>query len=157
MLFVVVGCLFCKDAKAQIQYYPILIESKGIFKQTVYTRCNVEMNSEQLLKLFAKDPNMNNYVVPMAKLNLVHRILFTSGTVLVGIPLVDSLQKKNDINWNLAYVGAGCIAASIPFKIALRKKNEKAINYYNLAYKEANRIDAELKLGKNGIGISLNF
>ncbi|WP_163710891.1 hypothetical protein [Mangrovibacterium lignilyticum] len=132
--------------------------TKGVlFKKDVYVRCDVEMTGEQLLKLFLKDPNMNSYTKPMALNYAAGSVFGAAAGLLITLPLIDELRDSSDPNWTLAYIGAGCLAASIPFKIAFKKKARKAIAYYNSGYKEAPGVSMKLGINNNGLGLVMNF
>jgi len=143
---------------AQIKFEPIGLTSKGvIFKKDVYVRCDVEMNPEQLLKLFLKDPNMVSYVKPMTLQYSAGALFGAAAGVLISFPVIDSFGENSDPNWTLAYIGAGCLAASIPFKIAFRKKARKAIAFYNSGYREAPDVSMLFRTGPNGLALVMLF
>jgi len=143
---------------AQIKFEPIGLMEKGIlFKKDVYVRCDVEMNDEQLVKLLLKDPNMASYAKPLTLNYSAGKILSASAGILITLPILDSFGSDSDPNWTLAYIGAGCLAASIPFKIAFRKKARKAIAYYNSGYREAKDVSMLFQTGPNGVGLVMKF
>ena len=143
---------------AQIKFEPIGLMTKGVlFKKDVYVRCDVEMNDEQLVKLLLKDPNMISYAKPLTLNFAVGRILSATAGVLITFPIIDSFGNNSNPNWTLAYIGAGCLAASIPFKIAFRKQARKAIAYYNSGYHEAKDVSMFFKTSPNGVGLVMTF
>jgi len=143
---------------AQIKYEPIGLMSKGLLlKKDVYVRCDVEMTGDQLLKLFLKDPNMISYSKPLALNFAAGSVLGAAAGILISIPVIDNFGNNSDPNWNLAYVGAGCLAASIPFKIAFKKKARKAVAFYNSGYREAADVGIQFRSGQNGLGLVMKF
>ena len=143
---------------AQIKFEPIGLMTKGLLlKKDVYVRCDVEMNDEQLVKLLLKDPNMAPYAKPLTLNFAAGRILSATAGVLITLPIIDSFGNDSNPNWTLAYIGAGCLAASIPFKIAFRKKARQAIAYYNSGYREAKDVSMLFKPSPNGVGLVMKF
>lgn len=153
----ILALLISGTLQAQISYAPITVSKKTVFKKKVYTRCDVDMNADQLMKLLAKDAAMESYVVPMATYRMFDRILMSAGTVMLSLPIVDALQSQANPNWKLAYVGGALLAASIPFRVAFNKKANRAVSYYNAGYWQSSHLDMKLKAGANQLGLVVCF
>ncbi|GEM_PF-2034944 len=136
---------------------PIEIIEKGLFKKKVYKKCDIEMTPAQLVTLFRNDPNMQEYVKPVGLNYLASLTLKSAASILVLWPVVDSFDKNSDPNWNLAYIGAGCAVLSIPFQKWFEKNADQAVDYYNSGYQESSNIQFNLQVGRNGLGLVMNF
>jgi hypothetical protein len=77
--------------------------------------------------------------------------------VLIALPVVELLHDSGSPNWNLAWIGAGCLAASIPFKLAFKKKARRAVAYYNSGYRERNGLSAHIEPGLQCLRLTMNF
>ena len=135
----------------------IEVVEKGLFKNKVYVKCGIEMTPMQLVNLFGKDPNLKDYYKPIALNNAASAVLNAIGSALIFWPLAESLYDKSDPNWNLAYIGAGCIVLSIPFKNAYNKHARRAVQYYNSGYQKTSAVHFNLNLDSNGLGIAMKF
>jgi len=154
-IFLVIGVV---SVFAQIKYEPIGIKQKGLlWKKDYFVRCDVEMTQEQLVQLFLDDPSMDVYSRPMAVNLIFDQLLSSAAGLLIALPVANSLNDNGDPSWNLAYIGAGCLVASIPFKLAFRKKSHKAVAYYNSGYREASAPKLHVAPGANGVRLVLNF
>lgn len=143
--------------KAQVSYSPITMSEKGPFKKKVYTRCDVDMNADQLMQLLAKDPSMNAYVMHMATYRMIDRVLLAAGTVMLSLPVIDALRNQGNPNWKLAYIGGAALTASIPFHVAFKKRACRAVTYYNSGYNNITRLKIELKASTNQLAVLFTF
>ena len=130
---------------------------KGFFKNKVYVKCGIEMTPMQMVKLFQEDPNMKDYYKPLALNNAASTLLYSIGTALILWPVGESLYNNSNPNWNLAYIGAGCVGLSIPFKKAYNKHAQRAVDYYNSGYKKTSAVQFNLMLDNNGLGLAMKF
>jgi len=135
----------------------IEVIEKGLFKNKVYVKCGIEMTPMQLVNLFQNDPNMKDYYKPIALNNAASTVLNAIGSTLIFWPIAESLYDKSDPNWNLAYIGAGCIVLSIPFKNAYNRHARRAVQYYNSGYQKTSDVNISLNLNSNGIGLAMKF
>jgi hypothetical protein len=132
------------------------ISEKGnLIKKKVFTKCDIELTDNQLITLFKNDPNMKDYYKPMALTNAGGALLYSVGMALVLWPVAESLYADSNPNWNLAYIGAGCVILAIPLKRAYTKRATQAVEYYNSGYKRTSSID--LNVGGNGLGLVMKF
>jgi len=153
-LLVVFTAIISSIACSQIQYEPISTIRKGIFNRKVYTRCDIELEPIQLIKLFSKDPNMHHVVPAMSIYYISSQLLTTAASVLILWPVTEAILDNNNPNWKLAYIGAGCAALAIPFTIIFNKKSAKAVKYYNARYRD---VKLDLQVSPIGIGMVLKF
>jgi len=135
----------------------IEVIEKGLFKNKVYVKCGIEMTPMQLVSIFQNDPNMKDYYKPIALNNAVSTLLYSVGTALIFWPIAESLYDNSNPNWELAYVGAGCVVLSIPFKKAYYKHAGRAVQYYNSGYQKTSAVHFNLNLDSNGLGIAMKF
>lgn len=134
-----------------------LVKSGLLIKKEYYLKCDIEMTQDQLVKYFLRDPQMLQYAKPMTIHYSLSKLFAAAGTTLLAFPLFDAVRDKPDPNWTLAYIGGACLAASIPFKIAFKKKAHKAIAYYNSGYQEAPGVSMRLKISPQNMGLVMNF
>ncbi|PTN09019.1 hypothetical protein [Mangrovibacterium marinum] len=145
-------------ASGQLPGEPIGMYSKGfLLKKDVYVKCDIEMTHEQLLKVFLKDPQMDKYTRPLAINYMFGKVLSSTASVLIALPLVESISDNGSPNWNLAYIGGACLAASIPFKLAFKTKARRAVAFYNSGYREKDELSLQLQPGVNSLGLRLSF
>ena len=92
--------------------------------------------------------------------NTVAALLSVAGGALIGIPIGQAVSHKEP-NWNLAYIGTGIVAVSIPFTLGALKNARKGIDYYNLSAKSTDnyQFNPEFKVATNGgnIGLTMIF
>ena len=158
LILIVVLSLPGLESSAQITNEPIGLSTRGfLLKRESYIKCGIEMTPEQLVKLFGNDPNMQKYAKPMAISYSFGALFSAAAGVLIMYPVINSLGNNSNPNWNLAYIGVGCLAASIPFKISFKNKAHKALAYYNSGYREANGMSMNLGITTNGLGLVMNF
>ncbi len=132
--------------------------TKGFLsKKDVYVKCDIEMTQEQLLKVFLKDPNMDKYTKTLAVNYMFGKVLSSTTGVLIALPVIESLHDNSSPNWNLAYIGAGCLVASIPFKLTFKKKARQAVAYYNSGYRERDGLSFKIEPGLQNVGLVMNF
>ncbi len=134
-----------------------LVKTGVLIKKEYYLKCDIEMTQDQLIKYFLKDPNMLHYAKPMTIHYSLGKLFAAAGTTFLAFPVVDAIRDKSDPNWTLAYIGGACLVASIPFKIAFKKKAHQAIAFYNSGYREAPGVSMKLQMSSNGMGLTMNF
>lgn len=150
--------LFALKTTAQVTNEMIGLTQRGfLIKKDYYVRCDIEMNQEQLLRFLLKDPNMDKYARPLAINYTLGNLFGSAASILIALPVVDELRSNNNPNWNLAWIGAGCLAVSIPFKIAFKNNARKAIAYYNSGYREKDGLSFNLQNSSDGIGLLVRF
>lgn len=129
----------------------------GLFKHKIaYKKCGITMTSAQFLTLMKDDPNMNQFVKPLAINYMGDALLTAASSVLIFWPIAEQINGNDDPNWTLAYIGAGCALLSIPFKKGFEKNGDKAMKFYNNGYKKV-AIDFRLNLNSNGLGLAMKF
>lgn len=72
---------------------------------------------------------------------------------------VKGLVSDTDYPSGFTYVGAGCIAASIPVLSGRKKKLEKAVELYNKGLKATGSTDFNMNIlaNNNGYGLQITF
>jgi hypothetical protein len=136
----------------------IIITEKGkLIKNKVYTKCDIELTSAQLISVFSKDPKYKEYAKPIMLNYLAGTILKSAASLLILWPVTESFYDNSDPNWNLAYIGAGCALLAIPFNKAFDRHAEKAVKYYNSAGEKTGSVDIKFGPGSNGVGLVVNF
>lgn len=129
----------------------------GLFKtQTAYKKCGITMTNAQFMDLLKDDPNMSEYLKPLALNYMGDVLLSTTATLLILWPVTEIIGGSDNPNWNLAYIGAGCALISIPFKKGFEKNADKAMKFYNNGYQKV-AVDFELNLNCNGLGLAMKF
>jgi hypothetical protein len=146
-----------------MQPQPIEIVYNGVFKnKVVYKKCEIELMPTQLINLFAKDEKMKQHVAPMSLYYISSILLKTGATALITWPLADAIENGDkNANWDLAYIGLGCLALSIPLDILYQKRARKAVDYYNSGYVSGYSKQKEVEFGfevkGSNAGLSLRF
>ena len=157
-LILTTAFIFVVTIGAYAQSSQIEISEKGsLIKKKVYTKCDIELTDDQLISIFQKDPNMKDYFKPLVWNNLAGTLFYSVGSALVLWPVAESFYPDVKPNWNLAYIGAACVVASIPFKRAYSKRAAKAVEYYNSGYKKTSSVDFNLNIRGNGLGLVMKF
>ncbi|WP_456459615.1 hypothetical protein [Reichenbachiella sp.] len=129
----------------------------GLFKnQAAYKKCGITMSNAQFFKLIGDDPNMGEFVKPLAINYMGDALLTAASSVLIFWPLGEVIAGNDDPNWTLAYIGAGCALLSIPFKKGFEKNADKAMKFYNNGYQKV-AVDFRLNLNANGLGLAMKF
>lgn len=129
----------------------------GLFKnQVAYKKCGITMSNAQFLTLMKEDPNMGEFVKPLAINYLGDALLTAASSILIFWPIGEHLAGNDDPNWTLAYIGAGCAVLSIPFKKGFEKNADKAMKFYNNGYKKV-AVDFRFNLNSNGLGLAMKF
>lgn len=135
----------------------IQVIHKGPF--TMYKKCGVELMPSQLIQVFRDDPQMKAYYKPMARNFGISMLLKTAATVLIAWPIIQDINKQQNPDWYLAYIGGGCAVLAIPFDISMCKHAKKGVAFYNNGYKvpPAAAVHVDLGLLSNGMGVAMNF
>ena len=125
---------------------------------TVFKQNNKVLTPRQLLKI--TQINQEAYKeMKMAESNFDAVVVcgFIGGFMVV-YPLGTAIAS-GDANWTLAGIGLGLIAASVPFSVAYSKHAKNGVRIYNngLLKTESKKIDFNLGLTSNGIGIRITF
>lgn len=151
-LFFVVS-IFCN---AQVED-DIKKTKTGLFKkQSAYKKCGITMSNAQFFKLIGEDPNMSEFVKPLAINYMGDALLTTASSLLIFWPIGSLIAGNEDPNWTLAYIGVGCALLSIPFKKGFEKNADKAMKFYNNGYQKV-VVGFELNLNSNGLGLAMKF
>lgn len=149
--------LFAQD-DAPMVANPITIQEEGIFKKKVYSKCDIELTKPQLMTLLVQDPNLSQFKGGLIFHYVMGTLFSTAATILITWPIYQELDNSRDeTNWNLAYIGAGCLVASIPFNIAFNNKAKKAVDYYNAGYQNPTSYNFKLNFSGTNIGLVMNF
>jgi hypothetical protein len=156
-LFIFSVLILLSAVSASAQSTNIEVVEKGLFKNKVYVKCGIEMTPAQLVTLFQNDPNMKDYYKPIALNNVASTLLNSIGSALIFWPVAEWLSDNSNPNWNLAYIGAGCVVLSIPFKNAFNKHAGRAVRYYNSGYHKTSAVHINLNLDSNGLGLAMKF
>lgn len=157
-LFFLFVLLFVANLSIYSQIDSITVSERGfLFKKKIYTKCDIELTPDQLVKLIAKDPNMSHLAMPIVLTHGASSILSSIGIALIAWPVIDSFSKDGKPDWKLAYIGAGCVLVSIPFKIAYGRKIKHAVDYYNSGYKQSGSVQFKLNMKSDGIGLTMVF
>jgi hypothetical protein len=150
-------CLVLIATTIKVNAQEIQVIHKGPF--IMYKKCGIELMPSQLIQVFKDDPNMKAYYKPMARDFVIAALLKTAATVLIAWPIIQDINKQQNPDWYLAYIGAGCAVLAIPFDISLCKHAKKGVAFYNAGYKApaAAAVHVDLGLLSNGAGVALNF
>lgn len=154
LLLIMSICTFSATAQSSMD---IEKTKTGLFKnQVAYKKCGITMTNAQFLTLMKEDPNMSEYVKPLALNYLGDALLTAASSILILWPIGEHAYGNDDPNWNLAYIGAGCALLSIPFKKGFEKNADKATKFYNNGYKKV-AADFRLNMNANGLGLAMKF
>ena len=130
---------------------------KGIFNRKVYVKCDIELTDLQFINLFAKDEILFEFYKPLVLNYTAFSLLKSATFFLVFFPVTEIIYGNNDPHWNLAIIGAGCAALSIPFKIGFNKHAKRVVNFYNNVYPNSDLVNLGFHLSPAGASIVMNF
>ena len=154
-LFGLLAILLSLETMAQSSEIEIIKKNK--FMPPVYKKCDIELSKEQFINLFKNDPNMTSYYNSMNVYYGIDALITASSGILIFWPVYQMIHG-NDPNWNLAFIGAGCYALSIPVKTGFHKKAKEAVEYYNSGYiKKEESVHFNIEMNPNGIGLVMKF
>lgn len=157
ILFLFIASCFASSACLAQSDHAIEKIKTGLFNnQAAYKKCGITMSSAQFLTLMKDDPNMSEFVKPLALNYMGDALLSAASSVLIFWPIGEYIAGNDDPNWTLAYIGAGCALLSIPLKKGFEKNADKAMNYYNSGYKKVS-VNFNFNINPNGLGLAMNF
>ena len=130
---------------------------KGILKKKVYIKCDIELTELQFVNLFANDEILFDFYKPLALNYTAHSLFKSAAFFLIFFPVTETIYGNKDPHWNLAIIGAGCAALSIPFKIGFNKHAKGAVSFYNNVYPNTGSVNFDFNVSPNGVGIVMNF
>lgn len=135
------------------------ITTSKVFLKTVYNYCDVELLPDQLIKVLATDPSLDDLANSM-RINFAVGSLFKAvGGVMIAYPLYDLIAGNEDVNYTLGGIGLGLYVVSIPFTLKFKSKANEAIGRWNNSLVSANEkaIDFKLALAPGGVGLRVDF
>lgn len=128
------------------------------FMPPSYKKCDVVLSKEQFISQFKNDPRMTDYYNSLNMFYAADALLTAGSGILIFWPVSQKLHK-NEPNWNLAIIGAGCFALTIPVRIGFHRKAKEAVAFYNSGYlneeEQSAKVDMEVK--PNGFGLIMRF
>ncbi len=130
---------------------------KGIFNKKVYVKCDIELTELQFVNLFANDEILFEFYKPLVLNYTAHSLLRSAAIFMIFFPVTETIYGNKDPHWNIAIIGAGCAALSIPFKIGFNKHSRRAVNFYNNVYPNSGSINFGFHLSPTRAGIVMNF
>lgn len=135
------------------------IKMHEVFFGADFIKNEIRLSNPEVLRLM--ESNINAYEEMLsARNNYVMAAIFSSiGSGLIGFPLGVALGG-GDPNWNVALVGTGLIAVSVPFVRSFKIKARNAVNMYNDGVDVAhffNKAELNFFITGNGIGLSIIF
>ncbi len=130
---------------------------KGIFNKTVYVKCDIELTELQFINLFAGDEILFEFYKPLVLNYTAHSLLKSAAIFMIFFPVTEVVYGNKDPHWNIAIIGAGCAALSIPFKIGFNKNANRAVNFYNNVYPNTRSLNFNLNVSQTGVGIVMSF
>lgn len=158
-LFIILGVLstiqvcFSQSNKEEIQ----IRKSFGGYK---FSQNGIDLKTKQVKLLLKNDVEARNEFRSAESLNALATIFSITGGFIVGFQVGKGIVG-GDINPTLIGVGFGLIVVSIPFALGGKKKMSSAIHIYNNNLRSATSKFSvpllKIGMGKNGIGMILNF
>jgi hypothetical protein len=130
---------------------------KGIFKKKVYVKCDIELTELQFVNLFAGDEILFEFYKPLVLNYTAHSLFKSAAYFLIFFPVTETIYGNKDAHWNLAIIGAGCAALSIPFKIGFNKHAKRAVSFYNNVYPNRGSVNFNFNVSHTGVGLVMNF
>lgn len=156
-IYLTLGILFGILIYGSAQCGEITQIEKGLFKKKVYKLCDIELTDNQFIALFADDEQYKDIAKPLAINYGIYILSYTLASALILYPVIESFYENGDPNWNLAYIGAGLVAISIPFKIKYQKKAAIAAEAYNKRYRESASLTCNFKFSTTGVGLVMKL
>lgn len=155
ILFLFTAIMICNLAFSQSN--EIGMFEKGLFKKKVYVKCDIELTELQFVNLFANDEILFQFYKPLVLNYSAYSLTKSAAIFLVFFPVTELIYGNNDPHWNLAIIGAGCAALSIPFKVGFNKHAKRAVSFYNGVYPNTGAVNFNFNFSPTGAGIVMNF
>ena len=116
------------------------------------------LKPKQLLEITKTNPIAFEYMQKAKKNYTPSQILGSIGGFGIGYPL-GRLVGGGEMDWTIFGIGAGFIAASIPFSSAYVKNAKNAVSIYNQGLQKTGyrKVQWESTVNANGIGIKARF
>jgi len=113
-----------------------------------------QLSKNELLYVLDSHPEAKNELRIGYRNKLPASILSYAGGFLIGYP-IGSQIAGGEPNWKMGGVGAGLLALSIPFTVAINKRELQAISLYNAGLHQTLKPRYDLLLGYASNGVSL--
>lgn len=135
------------------------IRMQKVFGGYKFYQGNQRLSVKQMVKTMETNEEALSLMKSAQSNYITANIMGFAGGFMIGWPIGAALGG-GDPNWLMAGIGAGIIAASIPFSIKFNKKTKKAIATYNTAPQRHTFLDntsLHLSTTTHGLGLVLRF
>lgn len=129
-----------------------------VFKKGTFQQNGKLLKPKQLLEITKVNPEAFEYMQKAQKNYAPASIFSFIGGFGIGYPL-GRLVGGGEMDWTIFGIGAGFIAASIPFSSAYVKNAKTAVGIYNQGLQKTGyrKVKWESTLSANGIGLKARF
>ena len=130
-----------------------------VINKSVFMQNGKFLRSKQLLKITKTNPEALKYMQKACKNNAPALLLNSIGGFCIFSPIWARLTAGIKMNWQIFGIGAGFIAASIPFYSGYDKNAKTAVIIYNQGLQKTGyrKVQWESTVNANGIGIKARF
>ena len=163
IFFLFAGFVFFLQNKVNAQSQAEIIKVKG--KGGGYYQNDVKLNNKMIRDIISSNPEAAKHIKKANNNSVVAKALFATAMALIIIPpIVNVVSEKTDLAVNtqtfpFGLLGGGFLLTAIPFAFSAGGHKKKAISIYNsgLTSFESVKINIELGLTQNGIGLRFIF
>ena len=136
------------------------IEIKKNFWGYKFIQNEKSLSMNGLARTMINNEEAHSLIKKAKKKIVIANITAVAGGLLIGLP-IGTAARGNDADWNLALIGSGFVAVSIPLSISATRNTKKAIEIYNsslesTAYKNF-KPQFNIVSNANGVGLSMKF
>ncbi|MHC2992938.1 hypothetical protein OB13_15625 [Pontibacter sp. HJ8] len=117
-----------------------------------------KLSKEELMYVLDSHPEAKQELRLGARNKMPAAILSNAGGFLVGYQ-IGSLIGGGEVNGTMVVIGGGLAALSLPFSVAIKKRELRAISLYNAGLVQTAKPSYELRLGyaSNGMSLKVTF
>jgi hypothetical protein len=120
----------------------------------VYFLSGRQLSKAELLYVLDSHSDARNELRKGYRNKLPAAILSYAGGFLIGYPIGNKIAG-GDPNWEMGGIGAGLLGLSLPFTVAINKRELRAVSLYNAGLHQTLKPRYDLLLGYTPNGVSL--
>jgi uncharacterized membrane protein YkgB len=130
---------------------------KNAWSYTYFTD-GYELTPENMKFVMPNNPKSLRYFKKAQTSSIISFGMGYLGRSLIGWPIGTALGGGK-LNWIIAIIGCGVVAATIPIVNSSNRNLKKAIDSYNrgVSFADKPNIDVNLGLSRNGLGVLFRF
>ena len=130
MLLAGIGPLGCAPTLPKMQPDRAVEIERG-FLGASYKQDGHPIDLNDMQEQISRDPEAGSYVSKSRTLGVISTVLAAAGGAMIGWPIGQKIGGHEDPKWELAYIGAGVAAISIPIGIWGASSLNSAVEAFN--------------------------